>query len=116
MNGQVLRFQLRELKADDFETELYRVWNDFQRDLISDEDLRRRLENARIPPNDIQGCAVSDLFEVRQCSAGLTGLETVLVNVAAGIALKLFEVFILPELRRGKKTEAIQESGREDVK
>jgi hypothetical protein len=106
----VYRLNAKAITAEEFEARLDRVWSRIQ----DDPAAARRLQNLRIPPDEFRNRPRADCIGLTKTrDGGLSGLETVAASIVSGIAVKLFESFIIPAIMKGLNREDVVLESRE---
>jgi len=81
--------------------------------LQTDPKMSKRLKEMNLDPAGLERTDRKEVIQVVSGSeAGFTGLETVALNVAAGIAVKIFEAVILPAITKGLNREDVKIHGK----
>ena len=103
--SSVYRLNSKTITGDRFEARLDQAWLRIQ----SDPDIASRLSSIGLDPANFRGKSRQEFITVdKRSRAGMTGLETVVVNFASGAAIKLFEVYVLPYIKRGLNREDVE--------
>lgn len=111
-DSKLYQLNANAIDAQKFEARLDQAWSQIQ-----SPGAEKRLRDLGLDPAEFQGKSREEFITIdRRSQAGFTGLETLAVNFSVGVALKLFEKFILPYIERGLSRDDVQEASKKPEK
>src|SRR5262245_25996576 len=104
METDIYRLRIAAITGEEFEARLDRAWLKLQ----ADPSMANQVSRDGIDISTLLGRRRDEFIDVKLGSrAGLTGLETVVVNVIAGITIELFRSVLLPAITKGLNREDV---------
>jgi hypothetical protein len=101
----ICHLNAQAITATEFERRLDAAWSKLQ----ADPQMSTRLKGMHLDASELEGKARDDVIQiVSGRDAGLTGLETIAINIATGVAVKIFEAVILPAIVKGLNREDVK--------